>query len=259
MTIPWWSGLLAFALGVLGGKWWFSTQNVVHAANRVEKPPVSVSPTPHPVVQAVASSQVAASPTDAVPVGGRLKYISALNARLNQKLTPSLLIFDTVNPDFATIFELSPEEVSRITDAVASAKHRLAELEASHATITPKDNGGWSISVPPFPEEGGQVYTEFQGVVRDTLGTERFAAYKQMNGAVAHEFSTLGDFGLNNTLIEVRPPGGDQTSSGQWNTDQATGLTTVRTNASLEFIRDRRPELYRKLAAQTGFVAPPKR
>ncbi len=251
-VLLWLAVPLAFTLGVVFGRLLLVEKPEIAIAPRAPEPiakkpsvPVSVPVVPQKVV-----GEAAKQPADTLE---RLKIISEMNARLTSKFTIALLMGEELNPDFVKLFGLTPADEARLKGEIAAAKLRMAQLEASHATIKPKEKGGWVVTVPPFPVEGGEVYDRFQHALHDTLGAERSAYYEQMSVSSSWDGAGLGNFGLTDSVINVKAIGEEKTTTSQWGSDQNTGVVTMRTDASVEYLKALRPELYKKLVAE-GYV-----
>ena len=244
---------MAFALGVVCGRLPFARKHAIAVAPYTSDPINKKSSVAmaNPVVTPEGIIEAAKKPSDTME---RLKFVSEMNARLNSKFIIPPFTGDVLNADFVKMFGLTPAEEARLNAEIAAVKLRLAQLEASHATITPTDKGGLVVTIPPFPTEGGEVYNAFQNAFRDTLGAERFAYYQQMLGTGSQEDYNFGNFGLANSIIYVKPASEDPGTSSQWNSDQKTGLVTVRTEASISYLKSQRSELYQRLVAG-GYVS----
>lgn len=243
---------MAFALGVVCGRLPLVGKAETAVAGRapntaIKRPSVAVADLATARESVV---EAAKKPTD---TEDRLKVVSEMNMLLNSRFTVTLMTGDILNPDFVKMFGLTPGEEARLNAEIAAAKLRLARLEASHATIKPMQNGGLVVTIPPFPAEGGEVYNTFQRALLETLGPERFAYREQMLGPGSQEDYNLGNFGLTDTVINVRPAGAGSTTTSEWNSDQKTGLVTMHTDASVEYLKALRPELYKKLVVG-GYV-----
>jgi hypothetical protein len=251
-TLVWPMILMAFALGVVCGRLQLGENSETIIAARAPNPGVtSRSVAARDLANPrEAVAEVAKKPRDTLE---RLNVVAEMNARLNTKFTVSLTAGDVLNPDFVKMFGLTPAEESRLNGEMAAAKLRLAQLEASHARITRTQNGGLVITIPPFPVEGGEVYNTFEHALRETLGAERFSYREQMLGSGSQDDYNFGNFGLTDSVINVKLAGERSTTTSEWASDQKTGLVTMHTDASLDYLRALRPQLYQKLVAG-GYV-----
>lgn len=175
----------------------------------------------------------------------RLSTIAELNSLLRVKIAVPLLNFDEVNDDFVKVYGLRPGEVARLKANFAAAKNSLAIWEAKHATIEPSGENGYSISIPPFPQEGGLVYDGLLQSIHEVLGDERFAAYRASAGDM--DSSGFGMFGLSKTTIDVRPSKeGERPTSTSSSSVDANGTMKFQVNTNPAFFAKQYPELYQK-------------
>jgi len=163
--------------------------------------------------------------------------------------------FGQLNEDFAAVFELSAAEAQRLRASIAATRARLDALEASHAQIVAEGNGRFTVTVPPFPEEGGAVHDDFVAALRGLLGEERWSYYTRISEADFEQSSEFGGFGLTQSVFHVRTgqdgPGHPSLSSS--GSLQDSGTWTREINGDLELFRNQYPLLYEKMRAG-GYV-----
>ena len=176
----------------------------------------------------------------------RLMAISELNSLLRIKISIPLLNGEAVNEDFVKIYGLSAGEVAQLKASFSAARKRIAELEAQHASIEPKGENAYAISISAFPKEGGMVYDGLLQSLHDVLGDERFAAYRVTGNDL--DSSIFGGFGLSETVIDLQPlkEGETPTSNSSTNFDSA-GLMKVRVKTNPYYFPKQYPEIYQKM------------
>jgi len=213
------------------------------------------------VVQAPLAPAPAAAHLPEPPVPAyreRLRKIAEVNSLLNSRIAVSMFNHDELNETFLKVYDVTPDEVARLKAHISAAKTALTRLEAEHAAIKPTEGGGYSISIPPFPEEGGRVYDDFLQGIRGVLGDERFDSYRATVSGDA-DSDGFGRFGLNETTIDVRPAaaGTNGEATGGINLGSDGTMRTVLV-ANPAYIRHMRPEIYRKMVAAGLWKEPPR-
>lgn len=164
--------------------------------------------------------------------------------------------FGRLNEDFAAVFELSPAETRQLRASITATRARLDALEASHAQIVAEVDGSFTVTVPPFPEEGGAVHDDFVAGLRNLLGEERWNYYTRISSADFEQSSEFGGFGLTHSVFHIRAgqegPGHPSLSSS--GALQDSGTWTREINGDLELFRNQYPLLYEKM--RTGGYVP---
>lgn len=106
-----------------------------------------------------------------------------------------------LHPAVASVFDLTPEEQSSLSQAMDTARDKIEGLERINATVTRTPDGRVVIDVKPYPGEGGAVYDELMKSVEQTLGPDRNAAFQTL-GADQIE-KALGAFGATERKLTV--------------------------------------------------------
>lgn len=180
----------------------------------------------------------------------RIRDIIALNQTLQSKISVPLFTGGTiVNGDFAKLYDLSSKQVDDITNLVASTKQRLAEIEATRAVINPNGVDEFVISVSAFPAEGGRVYNDTLGALKDILGAERYDLYRSMAGR-DFDSAMFGNFGLSETVINLKAmdgANGRMTASSNSTMDAESGYVRLRVETNAELFKIQYPEIYKKM------------
>lgn len=148
-------------------------------------------------------SAVAPHPTELPDYLARLQVLVDLNATQQNKFLVPVIAGENLNDDFVSLFGLSSSETNRLADAIASARRKLAELEAQHAEIERSGDGEFTVTVPVFPAEGGAVHDELTETIRDTLGEQRLTYYETIGQSDFERSSAFGRFGL----VDHQSPG----------------------------------------------------
>jgi hypothetical protein len=204
------------------------------------------------------TSNVTPSPDATPPNSGeffRPKFVSVvtdLNRVLQNKISVPLLFGEELNPDFAAVFELSPREKNELKTALQNARVRVAELESRHARIEPKGPKEFTISIPPFPAEGGAVFDELTKSIRSTLGETRHPLYLQLSRYDFEGSSAFGMFGLGETVINVKPmrnEKGGPTATGTMSSNQETGTMSKTLDTDPDFLGVQYPLIYQRMIA----------
>jgi hypothetical protein len=218
---------------------------------QVGTPPAATTPGQGQETRAVVTAEPEPPPA---PLS-RLRAIAELNRARPMRISVPPVQFGQLNEDFAAVFELSPAEAQRLRASIAATRARLDALEASHAQIVAEGNGRFTVTVPPFPEEGGAVHDDFVAALRGLLGEERWSYYTRISEADFEQSSEFGGFGLTQSVFHVRTgqdgPGHPSLSSS--GSRQDSGTWTREINGDLELFRNQYPLLYEKMRAG-GYV-----
>lgn len=107
-----------------------------------------------------------------------------------------------ISHEFVSVYALTPSETAELSQASRQAKAKLEEMSSRRAQLDPSSNEKKLIvTVPSFPEEGGEVYDALLGRISATLGPERYALFDETSGtALDQEFK---GFGLARNRYEV--------------------------------------------------------
>ncbi|MFT3829272.1 MAG: hypothetical protein QM691_06135 [Opitutaceae bacterium] len=108
----------------------------------------------------------------------------------------------TIDPSFARAYGISEPDVTRLTEALTSARERLRAAQAAEikATVSP-DNKTASVDLPALPELGGAAREEVLALMQDVLGPDRWPYFQELS---AEAFGGgLGQFGTEDTRIEI--------------------------------------------------------
>ena len=181
----------------------------------------------------------------------KLRAIAELNGLLQNKLGVSMLMGDELNKDFVVFFGLSPAQAAALKQALADARQALAELEARHARIAPEPDGRFTIRIPSFPEEGGDVHDRLMHSLRRVLGEEKYPLYQRIAGQEFENSSALGKFGLSETVINLSTNTAEEQATGARSTtnfDPEKGYMTQTVHSGTNYLRAYHPLLYRKMA-----------
>jgi len=188
----------------------------------------------------------------------RLQKIAEVNSLLNSRIAVSMFNHDELNETFLKVYDVTPNEVARLKAHISTAKTTLTRLLAEHAAIKPTEGGGYSISIPPFPEEGGRVYDDFLQRIRGVLGDERFDSYRATVSGDG-DWGSFGQFGLNETTINVRSaPAGTKGDAKVRMSFRDDGTMSTVVDADPVYIRREYPEIYRKMVAVGLWTEPPR-
>ncbi len=247
MKSNWFLSVGCFAAGVVVGSvlWWRGERTVHLPVSEQGALPAQVAPE-RPRNAAFPRAMPDRSERE-TKVGVRLRALAELNGCLGNKISLPLLSFDELNADFLAVYDVTAAEKERMEAAVAKAQKEVANLETKFAVITPGPDGGFSISIPPFPEEGGAVYDELHRTVRSVLGAERYALYQTTGGeADSHSF---GGCGIGETTINIRKPGTGNDMMGSWSSSGGLDGTVTKEVeiGRLAFVKQY-PDLARKMA-----------
>ncbi len=157
--------------------------------------------------------------------------------------------FERLNPDFITLYELSPAEIERLEVAAKRVRAQVASIEAAKAQLAPQSDGTVRITIEPYPREGGALLDALRAEVLTTLGEERSEFFRSLSDFDGSNSTEFGGFGLRQTVVEVRAlgPNGPGSMRGTTSFDPATSLQTMTTETDFRSLKDSRPELYARL------------
>jgi hypothetical protein len=245
-------GVILFSAGVALGLHWRNTVAPVAPDTVREKSSPQHKEEPKPLqAAALAPFATGAAPSaDLSPVvKDRLSMLVDLNERLQQKYGTSMLMLGRLNEDFVRVFDLTAAQQQELKTAIQTARDELGRIEASLARIDPRADGGFNVSVPPYPRDGGAVYDQFIDRMTYILGPERMTYARELH-AIDFErgIGELHQFGLWRINIEVLPPAAGSSS---WGTsmDSATGLVTQTGSMDLGMLKRTYPFLYERMRA----------
>ena len=104
------------------------------------------------------------------------------------------LSHDGISPEFAQLYGLTPQEIDQLSQATRQAKPRLEELTRQRAQLDPASSADKLIvTIPAFPMEGGQIYTDLHTQISSVLGADRYAVFDTLSGdALNNDFEGLG-------------------------------------------------------------------
>lgn len=102
--------------------------------------------------------------------------------------------YGKLTPGFVGLFALTPTEQDKMLVAIRRAREKLATLELANGRITRDANGEITLSVQPFPIEGGKVLDETMKAFAAILGPERNDAFRRMHAKRFEE--AFGSFGV---------------------------------------------------------------
>ncbi len=172
---------------------------------------------------------------------------------LNRRATRPLFSFsisrgNQLNDDFCVAFAVTETEKAALKAAFAATKAGISRIEADLARIEPRSDGGFTISIPPYPREGGELYDRFVATVQATLGPERSAYMQEMHLLDTERFFDQGQFGLLETKFEIRPPE-SPVKGGNWSTGLDPQKKMVMRTGELDrrALQDLFPLLYARL------------
>jgi len=138
--------------------------------------------------------------SEARPTSGRYQSLEVLADLQKRKLikftTPLLDREGKLTKAFSELFELTPEEMSRVQQSFDRARYELAAQAEQRAQVRVLSDGKVVIAVPPFPSEGGKVYDELNQSLGGVLGDERnsyFAALLDDQMELTFGFFGAGD------------------------------------------------------------------
>ena len=237
---------LGFVLGLGSGLWISARQRTIPPSSF--RPVAFLSEEKEKVpAQRAGSPAWSVGPQGKPEILQRLRTVADLNRKLTSKINYPLTLGEDLNPDFVALYDLSAGQVERLKAAIAAARQGISRIEARAAVISPKDDGSITITIPPLPTEGGQLYDSLNQAIADILGTERYAFYRDM-GDDFEQSSAFDKFGVSQTEISVQnlPRG-----QANWNTnmDQKTGMLDKRVQMDPVALKNMMPLLYDRLVA----------
>lgn len=159
--------------------------------------------------------------------------------------------FERLNPDFITLYELSPAEIERLEGVAKRVRAQVASIEAAKAQLAPQPDGTIRITIEPYPREGGVILDALRAEVLATLGEERSEFFRKLSDFDGSNSTEFGGFGLRQTVVEVRAlgPSGPGSIRGSTSFDPATSIQTMTTETDFRSLKDTRPELYARLVS----------
>jgi hypothetical protein len=115
-----------------------------------------------------------------------------------------------ITREFVSIYGLTSSETAELGAASRLAKEKLEEMALQRVKLDPTSNKKkLSVTIPAFPEEGGQVYDALMSRISSVLGPDRYALLDEISGtSLDQEFD---GFGLTRNRYEVvveATPGG---------------------------------------------------
>ncbi len=191
-------GVICLAVGVVAGFWWheFSASPGVEP-KAILRPPPKAEPAANRarVEEPVVSAPVA---KPAAPTGGdSLELLRRLQS-MRGVLSFSVRSFDInghISTQLKTLFHISDAEETQLNAALDEAKRRRGAIEAGMATSRRDEkSGALIITLPTYPEQGGQIYDQLLSQIQQTLGADRAELFQ---GVCGQEFDrTYGEIGL---------------------------------------------------------------
>lgn len=109
---------------------------------------------------------------------------------------------DGLDSAFAGAYDLSPNEVAVLNEAIKAAKNRLDAVAIETAKFQLSADGTRIIvEIPPAVDQGGVIYDQLLQTFSSVLGPDRFQRFSVLSGT---PFDTGFDsFGLSNTRYEL--------------------------------------------------------
>lgn len=213
---------------------------------------------------AVGKSELAAAPMAKIePAEQSSRSMAQLRAvmEINRQATHPLFSFNLLdgggsrlNEDFVQAFDLTPAERQELEGLIAASKMGIAQLEAKQARVESQADGGFTIVIPPFPKEGGEVYDQFVGKLESLLGPERSSYLREMQIVDSDRLFALGGFGLVQSNFRLLPPGGGNESSWGTEGDPVTGMMNRSGVFDAGGLRFQFPFLYERMR-QAGQIS----
>ena len=165
-----------------------------------ERPRAGGSPSqPSPVRAGVGSAPAPLAPAspaaapDSVATLESLRVLTDLAQRGIVHTPFDIVRYGKVDPRFAGLFGLTPEETGAFQRILDSAHGRNAALTQANARVTTQDENHVTIAVAPFPVDGGSLYDGTCASISALLGPERAAAFQQLSlASLENEFSGFG-------------------------------------------------------------------
>ena len=230
-TKPTLACFIFLALGFAAG--WLSRSAVfgppahapIDAGNR-DVPPKTPAPSPD---RKPAVSEAARAPDR--PDDSRRSVIDSLNAlawakKKGAQISVSVFERDRLDPKFASVYNLSADDVAILNRAIADAKGRMDAIAMQMASFKASVDGSkLTVEVPSTVERGGPIYDGLLQTFRSVLGPDRFQSFGDVSGD-SFEYG-FNYFGLSNVRYEVYP-------SGQNNADGAPFYTVVKSSTGPE-------------------------
>ncbi|RFC41879.1 MAG: hypothetical protein DUW69_002519 [Verrucomicrobia bacterium] len=137
----------------------------------------------------------------------RSQVVSDLNTLVGERkrgLYIAIPVFgaDGLEPTFAKVYGLSPEEISALNEAIKATKGKFTALAIQTAKAELSADGSrLVVEVPSVTDQGGGIYDQLLQSFEGVLGPDRFQSFNALSGAI---FDTgFGSFGIWNTRYEV--------------------------------------------------------
>lgn len=169
---------------------------VITSVAQRPQPPLAATKSPLPRTQ---TTQARTSIQSAI-----IERLAELRSPNNVRIHGRFIPFrpNGVDPQFAALYDLTPLEAQKVNVAYQMAKQRLDELSNKHAQLSPSSSPEkLVITVLPFPEEGGQIYSNLIANFETLLGPERYAMFNEISEDDLER--SLDGCGLGITLYEV--------------------------------------------------------
>ncbi len=210
------AALILVALGFGGG--WFAS-NMLHGKSGTglndsnSRKSVPENTAAFPGVKP-AGVVVKSEPAD-VPASQRGSAVDRLDALAwasQHGLSVGVSVFQmgSLDPTFATVYGLSPNEVAALNVAIHAAKDKLSALAIQVAKVQPSADGTQLVvEVPAVTDQGSAIYDSLLQAFSGVLGPDRLQAFNQLSGNSFE--SGFDSFGLANTRYELTAT--DQTDS----------------------------------------------
>ncbi|MBA4138314.1 MAG: hypothetical protein C0518_13460 [Opitutus sp.] len=163
------------------------------------------------------------------------------------------ILFEHLNPDFVTLYELTRAEVEHLESVLSRARNQVAELEVEKARISPQSDGTIRVTIDPFPDQGGVILDTVRAEIFATLGAERSEFFRRLSDFDGADSTEFGGFGLRRTIIEIRPGGvhGDASASSTTSIDPATKVQTLSVQTDLPTLKQLQPALHIRIVGST--------
>lgn len=223
----WLTIVAALLLGGVAGYW---LRGELSAGNALPPPTVArveePAPPPPKAVPAqpapVASESESEPKPAAAPAAPPKSPYASLEALMELRKKGQMSFFvQVLGPDhhlsaaIKKLLNISDAEAAALNSTIDATTKRIGEIEASRAVTqtNPKDNS-LVISVPAYPDQGGQLYDQMMGEMQNVLGPERSDLLLQVAGSGFD--SSFGGFGVQNRTVTVQHVAGSDGHPGEF-------------------------------------------
>lgn len=125
----------------------------------------------------------------------KLGKMSFLKDNLNPK----------IDPDFATLFKMTPQQVSSSEEALKKAMAQLNEIEYKNITNIERKGKVLTFEIPYFEKEGELVKSSLYGELKETLPSQAYAFLrKNEERFFKYEMADFGKFKRNFEIIPLQ-------------------------------------------------------